>query len=339
VAHDFNNLLAAILLHVRWLERDPDAMNQAAGAIRDLAEEGAEVIQELLVFSRRETSPMELVDVADLVRRQETVLRHLLPAGVELRLEVSASPAVARANPVALRRLVLNLVLNARDAVAARGGRVEVEVGVDSGGTIIEVVDDGQGIEPEHREHLFEPFFSLRREGRGAGLGLAVVYAVVTEHGGDISVDSAPGRGTRITVRLPLCESEEADQAEGAQTGLAQPAGRRILVVRADGLAAGRLMEQLSVAGFESRHASTLADASCQVGSFEPHAVVADLDILEGTAGSFVAELRRPTVFIVESDRPAGEMPEESGSVVVLTESEAAANLVDSLRQLLSFAE
>jgi len=335
VAHDFNNLLAGILLHVRWLERDPGARREAAAAIKDLAEEGAEVIQELLVFSHRETTPMELVDVVALIHNQEPVLRHLLPPAVELRLVLAPAPTVVRANPVALRRLVLNLVLNARDAVAARGGHVEVRVEAGPEWATIEVLDDGDGIDLEHREHLFEPFFSLRREGRGAGLGLAVVYAVVSEHGGEIAVEAAPDRGTRITVRLPLCEVASGDSEEVAEADSPDQPGLRVLLLEADGLRAGRLMEQLAVGGFEPRHASTLAEASRQAGSFDPDAVVANLDLLKGSSASFLAELQRPAVLIVGRDGADRERPEGTESVAVLTEPVTAEELLKALRRLM----
>ena len=119
VAHDFNNLLAAILLHVRLMERQPEAAAEAVPAIGDLAEQGTEVVRELLYFARRESAAPRTIDLVELVRQQEAVLRHLLPDGLELVVELEGEAVPVVADPVGLRRLLVNLVINARDAVEA----------------------------------------------------------------------------------------------------------------------------------------------------------------------------------------------------------------------------
>lgn len=248
VAHDFNNLLAAIQLHARLLDRGPEDADAAAGAIRRLADEGSDVVRELLLYARREGTPPRPLDLVDLVRSQESLLRHLLPPEVELHLVEVEGVVPVSGSPVALRRMVLNLVLNARDALVDRGGRVTVRVDAEDGRARLEVSDDGPGIAAEHRDRIFEPFFSLRRQGRGAGLGLAVVHRVVTDHGGQLTVDSDEGRGTRVTVRLPMCRAEELDEEGGAEVG------GRVLVI-GHGREAVATMQALAEAGFEPRHA------------------------------------------------------------------------------------
>jgi PAS domain S-box-containing protein len=263
VAHDFNNLLAGILLHVRWLLRQPEQTAEAAAAIQALAEEGEEVVRELLLFSRSESTPQRTIDLADLAGEQEFLLGHLLPDTIELVLDTGSEPVPVAGNSVALRRVILNLVLNARDAVGKRDGRVEVRVRrcEDRGEqplAELKVIDNGGGIPDAHREHLFEPFFSLRREGRGAGLGLAVVHTIVSQHNGEIDVESTPGEGTCITLHLPL----DLDQEEGGQAADTMPdkslAGERVLVVEEDGRLAARLIEELAGAGLDVRHAQSL---------------------------------------------------------------------------------
>ncbi len=299
VAHDFNNLLAAIELHVRWLERDPGAAAEAGAAIRDLASEGIEVVRELLLFARRESTPPRTIDLSSLVAGQEAVLRHLMPAQVELRLRVEATPVPVVGNPVALRRLLLNLVLNARDAVAAAGGWVEVEVGAADGRATVSVADNGTGFPPEHRDRLFEPFFSLRRHGRGAGLGLAVVYAIATEHGGDVEVSSDGRSGSRFSVRLPLGEvcDLEPHGGHGGDAGL--DVAERVLLVDDDGREAARLVEALAAAGIDVRHATSLEAARGLAAAWSPTAVVAVADLPDGSAAPWLGELEVPAVVLV----------------------------------------
>jgi PAS domain S-box-containing protein len=279
VAHDFNNLLAAIQLHARLVGRDPEAAEDAATAIRRLADEGSDVVRELLLYARREGTPPRPLDLVKLVRSQESLLRHLLPPEIELHLVAVEGAVPVSGNPVALRRMVLNLVLNARDAVAPRGGLVTVRVDADDGRARLEVSDDGPGIAAEHRDRIFEPFFSLRRLGRGAGLGLAVVHRVVTDHGGQLAVDSDEGRGTRVTVRLPMCRADELDaEIDVAAVG-------RVLVI-GSGREAVAVMEALAQAGFEPRHAPQGADLATVVDGWQPDLVLSvGADAVAGKAG------------------------------------------------------
>jgi PAS domain S-box-containing protein len=272
IAHDFNNLLAGIQLNLRLIERDPKSVVGAAAAIRDLAEQGSEVVGELLLFARRETTPLRSLDLADLVRQQADLLRHLLPSACPFAVTTPPGPVRVEGNPVALRRMLLNLVLNARDAVAGGHGGIEVSLGAWGDEAELEVADHGVGISPEVRERLFEPFFTQRPTGRGAGLGLAVVYAVVTEHGGRITVDSQPGSGTRVRVMLPLARSGPVAAVERTPT----LDGRRVLVIERDPSRAAAVVEALVVAGADARHARSPEEATRLGSDWRPEAVVID---------------------------------------------------------------
>jgi PAS domain S-box-containing protein len=302
VAHDFNNLLAAILLHLRWLEREPAAANEAGSAIRDLANEGIEVVRELLLFARRESTPPRTFDLATLVAGQQSVLSHLMPEGVELSFRLAEEPVPVTGNPVALRRLLLNLVLNARDALAAEGGDVEVVVENRAEHAVVEIIDDGPGIPPEHQDRIFEPFFSLRRHGRGAGLGLAVVYAIITEHRGDIEVSSDGRSGSRFTIRLPLGPAAELEPAEVIEDGPPVRETERVLLVDDNGREAAHLVEALAAAGLELRHVTTLASARDLVESWSPTAVVSVLSLSDGSTEEFLARLALPAVILHGSE-------------------------------------
>ena len=204
VAHDFNNLLAGILLHVRVLEKDPSARAEAAETIRSLAEEGADVVKGLLDFANPDPGPRGVVDLIGVVRDQEKLLRHMLPDRLGLECSLPATTAEVFGNVGDLRRILLNLVLNARDAFGDDGGRIDIEVTRSDSDAVLTVSDDGPGVPAAIRDRIFEPFFSLRREGRGAGLGLAVTFALVEDHDGTITYEPGDDGGARFVVRLPL---------------------------------------------------------------------------------------------------------------------------------------
>jgi signal transduction histidine kinase len=299
VAHDFNNLLAAILLHVRLMEQQSGAVEDAVSAIGDLAEQGTEVVRELLFFARRGSAPPATIDLVEMVRQQEGVLSHLLSEGIELTVELENEAVPVVADPVGLRRMLLNLVINARDAVESEGGRITVRVEHTAARAVLEVADDGPGIPPEAREHLFEPFFTLRRQGRGSGLGLAVVYSIVSAHDGEVDVLSAPGEGARFIVRLPLGEVSGLDSLEGRPPEARGEA--RVLLVEKDGRAAARTVEALAGGGLDVRHAPSFADAEMMRLDWTPTVVVVAEDALSPALGE-LDRLQVPVLLLGEAE-------------------------------------
>lgn len=308
VAHDFNNLLTGILLHVRLLQHGRGG-EDALAAIRRLAEEGVDVVGELLLFAKRETSPPRVVDLGALVRDQQPLLQHLVPDGVALVFSAANEALPVTGTPVALRRMLLNLVLNARDAVEAPRGRVEVTVGSSDGQAVIRVRDNGSGIPADLRDHLFEPFFTQRREGRGSGLGLAVVYAIVRQHSGEITVDSAPGEGTCISVHLPLTS---ADEDEGADSGSGTSTVRGLLV-EADGRRAAAHMEMLAEAEVDVRHAPGLNEAQALLARWQPDLLVVVETGLEQAEVERLAGQGVPVLIAVEDENEIVHPVAETG--------------------------
>jgi PAS domain S-box-containing protein len=315
VAHDFNNLLAAILLHVRLMERQPEAAADTVPAIGDLAEQGTEVVRELLYFARRESAAPRTIDLVELVRQQENVLRHLVPDGVELEVELEEEAVPVVADPVGLRRLLLNLVINARDAVEESGGLITVRVEHTAGRALLEVADDGEGIPPEAREHLFEPFFTLRRQGRGSGLGLAVVYSIVSAHDGEVDVRSVPGEGARFIVRLPLADSAGLEPLEGRTAGAG--AAIRALLVERDGRAAARKVEALAAAGLTQ--------------GWVPTVMLVAEDVVSATGGE-LERLQLPVLLLGDAE---DDGLKDLGPRVVRLRGEATPDaILDALRDL-----
>ena len=215
VAHDFNNLMTAVLgysdLILAKLPAD-DPQREKVEAIRESAVRASDLTRQLLAFGRRQMLRSDDVDLRDVVARMDGLLRRLIGEQARLTTRLGAEAVVVRADSTQLEQVVVNLVLNARDAMP-NGGSIEVGVDVDGDDAVIVVVDDGCGIDEAAREHIFEPFFTTKPQGQGSGLGLSTVYGIVGQSGGTIEVESVPGR-TAFTVRLPLAV------APGAARGL-----------------------------------------------------------------------------------------------------------------------
>jgi two-component system, cell cycle sensor histidine kinase and response regulator CckA len=213
VAHDFNNLLTVLIgcaeVAESCIDRAPEA---ATAALRDLqraAERGAGLTAQLLdAASRRPTQPRN-VDLNDAVADTAKLLTRLLRDGVALRVTPSAGPAGVRIDPSSLERLLLNLCVNAADAMPT-GGELSLAVrceGPEHARVVLDVVDTGKGIAPEDLAHIFEPFFTNKARGKGTGLGLASVYGIVKQSGGSIAVESKLGVGTRFCLSWPRVEA------------------------------------------------------------------------------------------------------------------------------------
>ncbi|HWA60510.1 MAG TPA: ATP-binding protein, partial [Caulobacteraceae bacterium] len=222
VAHDFNNLLTAIQLRLdELLLRHPlgDPSYDGLSEIRQTAVRAADLVRQLLTFSRKATIQRVTVDLGELVSNFQVLLRRLLREDVKLETDYGLNLPLVRADKAQLENAVMNLVVNARDAVHANGGgtvrlrtaRVtEAEAaalgyaGQPMGEmALIEVSDDGPGIPPEVIGNIFEPFFTTKAVGEGTGLGLATVYGIVKQSDGWISVDSKFGHGAAFRIFLP----------------------------------------------------------------------------------------------------------------------------------------
>jgi PAS domain S-box-containing protein len=219
VAHDFNNLLTVIAGYACMLVEDlagDDVCRANAEEILHAVDRASALTTQLLAFSRRQVAQPKTIDVNDLVLNMDKMLRRLIGEDIELVTVLSPDTGKIHADPAQIEQVLMNLVVNSRDAMP-EGGRITIEtanIAFDeqhaSPSTtrrgpyvVLSVLDSGQGMDEETKAHIFEPFFTTKPQGKGTGLGLAQVYGIVQQSGGTISVTSAPGQGTSVRVLLP----------------------------------------------------------------------------------------------------------------------------------------
>jgi len=253
IAHDFNNILTGIMGYLVLAGERPAAFDDPRLArhleqARLGAQRARDLIQQMLTFSRgRRTSGLP-VALGPLVAEATTLLRSSLPATLELRTELDKGLPEVRIDPVQFEQVLLNLCINARDAMEGVGSvRVHARLADASGqrcasckqkldGRFVEIAveDNGHGIPPEVLERMFEPFFSTKEVGRGSGMGLASVHGIVHEHGGHIVVDTIPGRGTTFRIELPALEATAGQAVDVTGSDRRPAAGQlrgRVLLV------------------------------------------------------------------------------------------------------------
>jgi signal transduction histidine kinase len=221
IAHDFNNLLTVMRGNVDYLlaegNQPPEAL-VALQAISQSAERGAQLASQILTFSRKQKIQPRALDLNEIVRQVGHMLQRLLGANISLELKCAGAPLNVHADPVMTEQVLLNLAMNARDAMP-QGGQLVIEVGELEVGddpvrdhpearpgrfACLSVADTGTGIPPEVLPHVFEPFFTTKEPGKGTGLGLATVYGIVKQHQGWIEIENHPGQGARFKVFIPV---------------------------------------------------------------------------------------------------------------------------------------
>ena len=248
VAHDFNNLLTGVLCSAEFALEELPADHPVRTYLQDIlqiGQSGAGLVRQLLAFSRKQLISPRVLDPADLVRGLQRMLARLIGEDVELRTVAAGGGCSVRVDPTQAEQILVNLVVNARDAMP-RGGTITVEtapvvlgaaearrLGLTPGDYVaLSVTDTGTGISDEVRAHLFEPFFTTKERGRGTGLGLATVWGAVRQNGGGLEVLSKVGQGSTFRVLLPRVAEKEA--AEVAVNESVQPPGSELILLVED---------------------------------------------------------------------------------------------------------
>lgn len=362
IAHDLNNVLAAILLSVDLMRAEGRSVTpEGLERVHHAARRGAEIVRQVLVFARGGDGERDEVEAARLVRDIARFAEETFPRNVEVRLELPPDLGGVRGDVTQLHQVLLNLAVNARDAmpdggVLTFGGEVvEVDAAPGRGSTAhpvkpgpyvaLRVTDAGTGMAPDVVARIFEPFFTTKPRGRGTGLGLSTALAIVRSHGGSIEVRTAPSAGSTFTVLLPRRTRTSAGTAPpaGGPGGL-EGAGRRILVVDDEAAILELLARMLRRHGFEvSTSRDGLEGRSAFLAGGPWHAALIDQQMPRLDGLQLIAEIRRraPTLPVIlmsgavrESDPPEGESldPREVGVHGFLPKPFTESELLGALR-------
>jgi two-component system, cell cycle sensor histidine kinase and response regulator CckA len=206
VAHDLNNLLTIMsgYSQLAFEALDPASpLRSDMAAVIEAAKRASELTNRLLTFSRRQPARPALIDLNRQIRTIAPVLKPILGDGIRLETKLAPALGCIQADPSQFEQVLINLALNAREAMPSGGQLVITTRRVSPGGIVLSVEDTGTGMDSATLERVFEPFFTTKPKGKGVGFGLATVYGIVRQNGGDISVESEPGRGSKFVIRLP----------------------------------------------------------------------------------------------------------------------------------------
>jgi PAS domain S-box-containing protein len=307
VAHDFNNILMVQMGYCDLMLEDirpGEPLHEEITEIAKCAERAAGLSRQLLAFSRKQTLQPRILDLNDVVVATERMLRRLIGEDIDFVTSLSPNLHAVRADPGQIEQVIMNLAVNARDAMPL-GGRLTIEtanvelgedyaeghVGAVPGPHVmLAVTDSGTGMEAATLQRLFEPFFTTKEKGKGTGLGLATVYGIVKQSGGDIWVYSEPGEGTTFKVYLPRVT--ERLETEARREGAA-PAGNgeSILVVEDDPALRGLFLKMIASLGFAVESAAGGEEALDLVRSrdLQPRLLITDV-VMPGMTGRQLAE-------------------------------------------------
>jgi PAS domain S-box-containing protein len=266
IAHDFNNLLTVIKANAEFLRDQTPGGDQWAGDVEEIinaATRAAALTRQLLAFSRKQLLQPRHVAVNAIVDGVAPMLRRIV--GAEVRIETVLSPGIPTvfADPGQLEQVLVNLVVNSRDAMPG-GGTVTIATGVDAGFVVLRVSDTGEGMDEATAARAFEPFFTTKDVGRGTGLGLSTVYGIVKQSGGAVTLDTRPGTGTTIEVRLPSSNaSPDPDRAPSA----GERGGTETILLVEDAESVQRLADRVLSRGGYRVLATATADEALQIAS------------------------------------------------------------------------
>jgi PAS domain S-box-containing protein len=319
VAHDFNNVLTVITGTIEILQEglaDKPQLAAIAQLIDDAATRGAEITSQLLTFARRQPLEPREIDVNGLVAETARLLKPILGEHIGIETVLADDAWSAMADPSQLSSAIINLAVNARDAMQG-GGKLTLETAnrvLDGGGTadrevmpgefvMIAVADTGHGIPADIRDRVFEPFFTTKGVGRGTGLGLSMVYGFAKQTGGIVAIESEEGRGTVVRLFLPRSSGTVATRAEPVLAPSPSRGHETILVVEDDPLVQGYVIAQLGSLGYRTLTASDGASALALVDQgVKFDLLFTDIIMPGGMNGKELAEAigqRRPGVKVL----------------------------------------
>jgi signal transduction histidine kinase len=311
LAHDFNNLLAVIIGSLELVqpdERDAPRISRAQKA----AERGALLTQRLLAFSRKQSLNPQAVALQPLLENLSELMRHSLPSSLSLEIEAQSPAWPAWIDVGQLENAMINLVMNARDAMEGQSGVIKLRTwnqrvtrsdGRRQDMAALEVIDHGCGMSQEIKAQVFEPFFTTKQTGSGSGLGLSMVYGFVRQSGGRVTIDSAPGQGTTVRLQLPRAATAVVDEPPLTDSEPMAAGERLALVLEDEADVRQTLCEQLHQLGWLTLEAQSGEQAlQMLAASGEIALLISDLMLPGGLSGAEViyeAQRRFPAVALL----------------------------------------
>lgn len=297
VAHDFNNILAGITGNLYLLKqavKDNGKAVKRVNSIEALSFRAADMIKQLLTFSRKNESSMQALRLSSFLKESVKLYKPSLPENIRINQNINATDLVIKADANQIQQAMLNLINDAKDALEGRSNP-EISISLDQfdappafrhkhpslEGEVfacIRVSDNGQGIQPAAIPHLFEPFFTTKEVGKGTGLGLAMVHGSIESHGGIIEVESTPDSGTTFSIYLPVIEQENAEDTSAAAKEPAHGQQETILLVDDESVITGTGRDVLESLNYQ---VYTAANGQQAVDLFTAHAHQIDLVILD----------------------------------------------------------
>ncbi|MGX5056290.1 ATP-binding protein [Enterobacter asburiae] len=297
LAHDFNNLLAVIIGSLELTDPESKDAPRISRALK-AAERGALLTQRLLAFSRKQSLTPHAVEMLPLLENLRELMRHSLPATLTLEIEAQTPAWPAWIDVSQLENAIINLVMNARDAMEGQSGVIKIRTwnqrvtrsdGRRQDMVALEVIDRGSGMSQEVKSRVFEPFFTTKQTGSGSGLGLSMVYGFVRQSGGRVEIESAPGQGTTVRLHLPRSTLPAASEDEALAATTSVDNERLVLVLEDEADVRQTLCEQLHQLGYltleadNGEQALSMLAASPDIGMF-----ISDLMLPGGLSGAEV---------------------------------------------------
>jgi PAS domain S-box-containing protein len=306
VAHDFNNILMAIygscaLAQMRMAKDDP--ARRYIDEIQKAGERAAALTHQLLAFSRKQVVQAKTLDLNEMLASMEELLKRLVGEHIQIKLHIEPGLGYIKVDPSQMEQVILNLVANARDAMPSGGQLAITTHNISHLATpvaasyqppthiLLRVEDTGHGMDPETLEHIFEPFFTTKAQGKGTGLGLATVYGIVKQSGGEIQVASQAGQGTTITILLPRV-SEAPKGKEPISSGVPLLRGsERVLLVEDEEMVRRTTREMLEANGYQVLEAAGPSDAlRLHTQAAEPITLLLTDVVMPGMGGRELAD-------------------------------------------------
>ncbi len=361
VAHDFNNVLTVISGYATMLARKLEgntSLRRETEEIQEAIDRAATLTRQLLALSRKQSLKPQVLNVNAVIGGLEKMLRRLIGEDVELRVELDAAAGRVRADAGQIEQSVMNLAINARDAMPSGGkiiiktASVTVEAKDATGDddlspgeyTTITVSDTGTGMSEEVKKHLFEPFFTTKPRGKGTGLGLATSYGIIKQSGGHVRVDSQPGKGATFTIYLPVCFDPVEESSSRAEAAVVHPGKETVMVVEdEDALRhfAGQLLRDAGYTAVEARNGTEALRLLENPTSRPIDLVVADV-IMPQMGGRDLAERihqLRPQTPILFTSGYTDDMLDNSGvektGAAFLPKPFSPAQLTQKIREVL----